>query len=1221
MVRMNKTRKKNLKRMIHTTRSRFFSLTAIVAIGVAFFLGLVSSGTVMSYSVQVYDDELNLKDITVYSNYGFDEDDIDAVKVLDEVADAEGMKFADVYAASGSSIRVTRVHAYNPDDTINQFQLREGRLPENEHEALAEAGTDGTSGFAIGSTVTLSRPSDDLSDYLNIDEVTIVGTIDTPLYLNETKESSTLSNQAISTYLYVLESCFSMDYDTELNVVTVHGKNYDEFSDAYYAYTENVQKEIEDLGVTQAEHRRDAVVAEAEKKLDDAKQEYEDGKNDYDTSIAEAEQQLEDSRKRIQDAERQIADGKAQISDGEAKLKQSQEELLSQKYTNENKILDARAEISAGQTKLDQGKQEFAEQKSQAEAGIQQIDTGIEQLNTLQEQLTHLNESIQLTMLYQSLTEEQSQPISAAAESLGLSETNTVQDLINACKTASSGLSALLEPLADLPDETPVSTIIAQVQAAGDEESAAALSPYEDQTLGDLRTRKNNLDQLAAQLEAIPDQLPISILLAGQPDLKTLTDQMGLTETSTVAELKAAIPVQIQALQDQKTSIQNQLADGQKQIDDAQAQLDRAYAETVNAATELYAAIDEGQQKIDDGWAELEANRQKIADAEAELAEGKQKLQDGEAELETQKADGAQKLEDARAEIDAGEQKIQDLEAGSWTVLTRLSHYASESYRQSVNQMKAIAGIFPVFFLAVAALVCMTTMTRLIEEQRGQIGIMRALGYTPKECASSYLIYAGMAALIGEAAGTVLGLAIFPPIIYYLWKIEYVLPPMKLKISWSVMAIADLLFLAVMELTSWKVLRADMKEVPAQLMRPKAPRLGKNTFLEKIPAVWNSLSFTWKVTIRNLFRYKKRFFMTVIGVAGCCALLITGFGVQDSIDNMVSIQYEEIYQIDAVITLKDDLSASELSKAADQIADREDVSGTVRGAFYNAKADTEDRSVEETVNAMIFRNEEDLSQAYDLRTRVGHDPISLSDDGVIISEKMSENMHLAIGDTFLLEGKAGLVKEVKVAGIAEMYMSHFVWMSEACYQSVFGTVPAQNSVFLKLKDGTDPASCEQAISAYSEVSSLDFCYSTLNTWKNTVHSLNLVVYVLIISSMALAFVVLGNLTNVNISERTREIATLKVLGFRKREVESYIYKENMVLTVIGALCGIPLGVLLHHTIMREVEMDAMMFGRTVDPDSILWSVLLTIGFSILVNRFMRKRLHDISMVESLKSVE
>ncbi len=1221
MVTMNKTRKKDLKRMISATRSRFFSLTAIVAIGVAFFLGVVSSGTVMSYSVQVYDDELNLKDLSVYSNYGFDEEDIRAVKALDEVAAAEGTKFADVYAACGSSIRVARVHAFNPDSTINQFRLREGRLPENEQEALAEAGTKSAPGFAIGSLVTLSRPADDLSDYLKEDEVTIVGTIDTPLYLNETKENSTLSNQAISTYLYVMESCFSLESDTELNVVTVHGKEYDEFSDAYGAYTEGVQKEIEQLGISQADHRRRAVIREAEEKLGDAKQEYEDGKKEYDTSIADAEQQLEDSRKQIREAEQEIADGKAQIADGEAKLKQSQEELLSSKYQNENRILDARAEISKGQAKLDEGKQEFAEQKSQAEAGIQQIDAGLNQLNALQEQLTHLNESIPLSLLYQSLSEEQSQPISAAAESLKVPETGSVQDLITACRRASSGLSALLDPLADLPDETPVSAIIAHLQAAGEEDRAAALVPYQDQTLFDLRSRKNHLDQLASELEGMMDQMPISILLESHPDLRTLMDQMGLTETSSAAELKAAIPVQIQSLQNQKTSIQKQLEEGQKQIEDGQAQLDRAYAETVNAAAELYAAIDEGQQQIDEGWAELEANRQKISDAESELADGRQKLQDGEAELETRKADGAQKLEDAKAEIDAGEQRIEDLEAGSWTVLTRSSHYASESYRQSVNQMKAIAGIFPLFFLAVAALVCMTTMTRLIEEQRGQIGIMRALGYTSWECESGYLIYAGLAALAGEAIGTVLGLAIFPPIIYHLWKIEYVLPEMKLKISWSLLAIADLLFLAVMELTSWHALRADRKEVPSQLMRPKAPRLGKNIFLEKIPAVWNSLSFTWKVTIRNLFRYKKRFLMTVIGVAGCCALLIAGFGIQDSIDNMVNIQYEEIYQIDAVLTLQESLSASELSEAAEKIADRDEVSGIVRGVFYHANAEPEDHSVKETVNAMVFRNEADLSQAYDLRTRVGHDPISLTDDGVVISEKMSENMNLGIGDTFLLEGKAGLVRKVTVSGIAEMYLSHFVWMSEAYYQSVFGTIPVQNGIFLKLKAGADPAACEQSISEFPEVASLDFCYRTLHTWKNTVQSLNLLVYVLIISSMALAFVVLGNLTNVNISERTREIATLKVLGFRKKEVESYIYKENMVLTAAGALCGIPLGILLHHVIMGKVEMDAMMFGRNADPESILWAFLLTIGFGILVNRFMQKRLHDISMVESLKSVE
>ena len=533
--------------------------------------------------------------------------------------------------------------------------------------------------------------------------------------------------------------------------------------------------------------------------------------------------------------------------------------------------------------------------------------------------------------------------------------------------------------------------------------------------------------------------------------------------------------------------------------------------------------------------------------------------------------------------------------------------------------MEAISRVFPAFFILVAALVCLTTMTRLVEEQRNEIGTLRALGYTKWQCTLKYLFYAISATLIGIVVGSILGLSSFPLIIYHAWRMMYILPPIRFVIPSGLISLTAMVFIFAMSIATWFACKGDTQDVPSQLMRPKAPPMGKKTFLENIPLIWNHLSFTDKVTMRNIFRYKKRFFMTIVGVAGCTALMLIGFGIRDSILNMVDINFKDIIQYDGMVSFEDDASEQVKAEALKEIKSTENVIDAHIGFVYTSK--TYDDKVDETASVHVFDSKE-INREFNLRTRIGHKPISLTDDGVIINEKLAENLGVHVGNKITIEDADGNPHEVNVSGITEMYINHFVIMSRQYYKEVFGKEAVSNIIYLSTT-GDDAAQKLLAndISTMQGVEGVSLYSGQLDNFNSMVKGLNGIIWVLIISSMLLAFVVLSNLITVNISERQREIATLKVLGFRRAEVKKYIFKENNLLAGIGGIVGIPVGIALHRYIMRTVEMDYLMFGRNIEWISFFYAFVLTILFSVIVNRMMTKRLNDIRMVESLKSVE
>ena len=1260
---MNGTLLKTAYRLIRTTRGRFFSLTAIVMIGVAFFVGVSASSLVMADSVQVYDDAMNLKDITIYSGYGFDEADIDSVRKMDGVIAAEGAQFTDAYGSDGQESVVTRIHSYRENAEINRFVLKEGRMPENDREALAEAGTDLIQGFALGSEISLSVPDGDLSDALHHTRFKVVGTIDTPVYLNETKENSTLSNQYIRTYLYVPESAFAYeDFYTELNVLLKDGKSYNEFSDSYFDYAARQKEKIEVLAETQADHRRDIIVKKAREEYDKGMQKYLDGRKEFEEKVADGEKELAVAEKKIIDGEKELRDGiqdlqagrkeleegKAQLEEGIVKLHDAMRLLEEGRIEGEKLLEEAREQIAEGWKTLQEGIKLFEEQKEIYLEQKEQLELALEMLNqpviqphdTIAQDIEILPEKVrELAVKFVALFDIDP-------------ETESIYDLTDAFRQKTADLAVMNEVIAEVraqyaedhPGEE-IGTYGQLKELMGDkdptflkiEELLEDCEAADDTPLCEFEAAVDLTSCALAEgadiIEAIirdavlPDWITIRTAALFSEDILTLAEGLGLDESDTIGDLRTAVKEAVRMIDEGLAEGERQLREGLEELKDAERQLE-------DGERELAEKLAEGQAEIDDGWRQVEENRGKIIDGEAELkdAEGKiaegrreldkgrKELAEGRDELEEAKADGLKELSEAREDLDKADRDIRNLESGSWTVLDRSMHYASETYRETVNQMKAIAAIFPLFFLAVAALVCLTTMTRLLSEERTQIGVLQALGYSGTQCAMIYLLYAGMASLIGSIAGAALGLAVFPAVIYNTWRMMYILPGMVVRVPWLLVIASVLAFLVMMLGVTLYVISDDLKEMPSQLMRPKAPKLGRQTLLARIPFLWENLSFSSKVTVRNIVRYRQRMFMTVIGVAGCTALLLTGFGISDSINNMVGIQFNELVHYDGIAEIDSDhLSYAEIKEAERRTAELPGIENTVVAGVYSAKAMA--NGAEETVSAEVFMTKEDAAKIYTLRTRQGHQPLALDDDGVIINEKLAENMSLHVGDVLKLESRKGVVKECRVSAITEMYIRHRIMMTSAYYRKTFGTDMSENGIFIVAGENADLPEIRKQLGDMKEIVGMDFNDTILENFTNMVKNLDAVVLVLIFSSMALAFVVLGNLTNVNIAERQREIATIKVLGFRPREVENYIYKENNILVLFGAIAGIPLGMVLHRFIMGQVEMDYIMFGRSVNLLSIAEAVALTIVFGLLVNFFMRRRLLNIQMVESLKSVE
>lgn len=649
----------------------------------------------------------------------------------------------------------------------------------------------------------------------------------------------------------------------------------------------------------------------------------------------------------------------------------------------------------------------------------------------------------------------------------------------------------------------------------------------------------------------------------------------------------------------------------------AKDQLEEAGDRLNSAKLWLGVEKENGQKQLDEAAAELSKAYKTLRDSEKQLADGWDEYNDGLAKYEEAKAESDQKLADARQQILDAEKKVAKLKKPTWYVFTRKDNPGFSTYESDAYRIENVCKIFPVFFFLVAILVCLTTMTRMVEEERTQIGTLKALGYSKAAIASKFIVYSALASLSGSVVGIAAGSFIFPTVIYSAYEMLYKTPALKLQPMPEVWVLVTLCALVCTTAAALMACMAELRSNPAALMRPKAPKAGKRVLLEKIPFIWKRLSFTRKVTVRNLFRYKKRIFMTILGIAGCTALTMAGFGIYSSISVILDKQYSEIFNYDLIVVLDSDAGEYTLETVDKALEEDENTTENVelymKSLSYKGIGDT---------SLVVAKDTTKLADVVKFNDRVTGDPLELTDDGVIITERFAELSGLSAGDEFTFTC-GGEEITAKVSSVTENYTLHFVYMTENLYEKLCGAKPSYNTYFTIMKDTGDEAQKEmgERLMSLDGVQALSFVKDNRESFGNTVKNLNYVVILIIVSAAMLAFVVLYNLTNINITERIREIATIKVLGFYDNEVSAYVFRENILLTLIGDAIGLGAGVWLHRFVIQVAQTDSVMFGRTLPLWCFAAAFVLTLIFALLVDFIMHFRLKKVSMVESLKSVE
>ncbi len=756
-----------------------------------------------------------------------------------------------------------------------------------------------------------------------------------------------------------------------------------------------------------------------------------------------------------------------------------------------------------------------------------------------------------------------------------------------------------------------------------------------------LQTGRQLLDGLQAQINA--DEERYYALLAQIEDLRAQADvsEDGLGDTGESAgEPDTGPDQQIAALEAQAQAVAARL-EGERQaytlgqagievvhreMDSVQAELTAAKSQIDAAEAELAAApakLSSGQAQINSGWNELRSQEQKLVDGEAEIVSNEAKLVDAKKEYEEGKAEAEAEIADGEKKIAEAEADIEDIELPKWYVYDRSTLIEYSGFGENAQRLGAIGRVFPVLFFLVAALISLTSMTRMVEEQRTSIGTMKALGYSKGAIASKYIGYALLATAGGSVIGVLIGEKILPYIIVYAYGILYQhLPKILVPYDWGYAAMASgaavfcTLFATVM--ACYKELEAQ----PAVLMRPPAPKNGRRVFLERIGVVWRHLNFTWKSTIRNLMRYKKRFFMTIFGIGGCMALMLVGFGLKDSCYEIAKLQFAEIQFYDGSIYLEEDITEEQQDELEAALKSEEQISRYMKANMQNITLVNGKKEC--AAYECVFGSVEDIPWFVDFHDRRSKERYELTDDGGIISEKTAKLLDVKQGDTIEIKDEEKGNKQVKVTQICENYMGHYIYFTPACYEEVYGEEPEYNSILFEVEDSDVNADLEKIgrnLLKQDGALSVSYTHDIEKQLDDMLRSLNLVIVVLIISAGMLAFVVLYNLNTVNIAERKRELATLKVLGFYNMEVAEYVYRENILLTFLGAVVGAVLGRFLHLFIIETVEVDSAMFGRNINMPSYIYSLILTVTFSMLINGVMYFKLKKIDMVESLKSIE
>ena len=1188
---MTKSLRKNIFREIRGTWKRFLSIALMAFLGAGFFAGINASSTDMQLACDTYLDQQNCFDLEVMSTLGLTQDDVDAILQVKGIDAAAGAYSENVLVDIGEGEEKVKLMTIPEEGALNQLYLVEGEMAEQADECVVPQSLLDITGKKIGDkleiTETLEEEEESSFRYTSL---TITGVINSPLFIFSSSGSNERSTGAVADYLYVPADNVTEDYFTEIYATVDGAAQLDSFDDAYESKIDNTEVLLKAIAEEREQARYDQITGEANAEIDDAQ--------------AELDEEAAEGQRKIDDAQAELDEARQKIQDGREELNHSR--LLAQR-----KFADAQAQIDSADAKIADAWRQY--RRSEATAKKKRAEL-VQQRETITEQLKQLKQTRKETVQTLADLQEKRAEVQQTLEELQAKRTEAEQvlaPLLEQRTALADGIAQYQEALDTYTEQ------LEQAQQAREQMIAAGMDTTElDAQIEQLTGAIAQLEVEKAEYEAQLEQLAAGIQQAEEG----------------IAQIDAGIQQTEAGIAQMDDGIK-QAEDGIARIDDGISQAENGLTQIADGIRQIDSGLASGKAEIQKAEAELSAAKRELAaskskayaemdKAEQELDEGQKELEDGIEELAIQKADFDKQIADAQKEIDEAREEVGDINRPTWYVLTRDGNNGISSFDQDSSNLKKLGFTFPLIFFLVAVLISLSSMTRMVEEQRGLIGTFQALGYSGGQIAAKYLIYAATATVIGSIIGELVLMRVVPQVIWDIYRTMYHVPIFFTPIDWfygtlGLLACASCIIGATAA-ACWK----EVRQMPAQLMRPKAPNPGKRVLLERITPLWKRFNFSQKVTLRNLFRYKKRLFMTICGIAGCAALITTGFGLRDSIVELIPLQYEGVMHYDMIAVTGTDVDEREFAEMAKELRQESVVRDALEIHAESVKIVTENGKNQELElfvpsDAKAFRN------YFSLLDTESEEELTLSGDTIILTQQIAEIMQVSVGDSISLRREDGIKADVTIGAIVHNYLSHFAFLSKEGYEKLYGEAADDNAFMLHITQ-----TIGEQVDAFTKQLNNDSRYTAVSATqaaKDAVNDrfslLDQVVWILIVAAAALAMVVLYNLSNINISERIRELATIKVLGFYDMEVYQYNTRESIILTLLGTLAGLGGGRWLTEFILKTMEMQGIVFAPTVAWKSYLIAGVITIIFATAINFMSYFSLKKINMVEALKSVE
>lgn len=1149
---------KNLSQSILKSITRYIAIVLIIALGAAIFVGLRTTKRDMVQTGQEFMDEQNMFDLRLLNSYGWTDENVAQIAEMDGVVDAEGLIYTDVLAYIDGLTDEAVYKVYAMPDTVNKPYLLGGRMPQAANECVVDGARFGEE--SLGATVTLStRNEDDTLESFTEQSFTIVGYVSSPLFFDMSRGTTTLGNGTVTAYIYVPQEAMDVDYYSEI-CITMEGDYAiytDEFHDAMDAMAEEIKPQLEPI----AQQRYESVMQEAEESYQEGFREYLDAMSEYREGREEALSQLEEAKQGLEDGQAEIDENRALLEDAQVQIEEGQ------KTINENALVivqsreqlaqakaSAYAQLASANSQLLSNYKSVSDNLKLVEDGLAQLDSGMAMLN---DGITQLEDGL---------------------DQIGLMVTlmDTMLDVMDiGVETAQSALDQARE------------------SGTVDEETLAQL----EQRLEELKTQRAEYQEQYDELleNQVTYTAQLEELYVQRDELTAQRDEV-VANKALLEDALVTIENGFLELQSNQSMMENEFAAAEAQLESGQMQLDMAQLE-----------LDERKQEVEEGLIALEDAQQQIDEGWASYREGRDQALRELSEAELQLLEGRVELAEAREQIDAF--KEPDVYA-----LGRNTNVSYLSLDSNSDIVEGVSAVFPAFFLLIAALVCITTMTRMVEEERTQIGTLKALGYSNAAIIGKYLAYAGSAAVIGCGVGVIVGSWIFPLILWEAYNIILnIRPNITLLIDWPLCILVVVAYTAVTLAVTWYCCRNLLREVPAELIRPKAPTSGKKILLEYLP-FWKHISFLNKVMLRNIFRYRQRLLMMLVGIGGCTALLLTGFGIRDSIVDIVTYQYEEVTLYDMEVRFTEGMDEG----------DQEDFEAEI-GRYVDDIVYAHQSSMELDFNGqnrdiLMISAGTEFENFMDFHS--GKTPLSMPGPGeALLSVGMAEKLGIQVGDTVTVRDADLNSLTLKISGVYDNNVYNYIIVAPETVEAQWGEAPENQMAYITVKETQDAHYASTKISAFSGVMSVTVSEDLAEQVNSMLGAMNLVVITVVICAGLLAVTVLYNLTNINITERIREIATIKVLGFNAGESAAYVFKENLLLSAMGAFVGMFFGNWLLAFVMSQIKVDMVWMQARLLPESYVWSIGLTMLSAIVVDFILYFKLDKINMAEALKSVE